>query len=69
METVTSQRAPKVLYDQSNSTVIDVNLDDFDWDEIFDGAQWLHWTDITPELCKETQVVLIAALKETSILL
>ncbi|MCB0730243.1 MAG: sugar kinase [Ignavibacteriae bacterium] len=63
LETGASQRASKVVYDRSNSAVTDVNLDDFNWDEIFDGAEWFHWTGITPALGKKAQAVLKKALE------
>jgi 2-dehydro-3-deoxygluconokinase len=63
LETGASQRASKVVYDRSNSSVTDVNLDDFRWDKIFDGAEWFHWTGITPALGKKAQEVLKNALE------
>ncbi len=63
LETGASQRASKVVYDRSNSAVTGVNLDDFNWDEIFDGAEWFHWTGITPALGDNAQQVLKKALE------
>lgn len=62
LESGASQRASKVVYDRSNSAVTDVNNDDFDWDEIFDGCTWFHWTGITPALGTKAQSVLKDAL-------
>lgn len=45
-----SQRASKVIYDRSNSAIAQAQPEDFNWDEIFDGADWFHWTGITPAL-------------------
>lgn len=45
-----SQRASKVIYDRSHSAIAEAGLDDFKWDEIFEGADWFHWTGITPAL-------------------
>ncbi|MCR5090105.1 MAG: sugar kinase [Oscillospiraceae bacterium] len=45
-----SQRASKVIYDRAGSAIATARPEDFDWDEIFDGADWFHWTGITPAL-------------------
>lgn len=45
-----SQRASKVIYDRAGSAIALAQPEDFDWDAIFDGADWFHWTGITPAL-------------------
>lgn len=45
-----SQRASKVIYDRANSAIALASPEDFDWDAIFEGADWFHWTGITPAL-------------------
>ncbi|MEA5050284.1 MAG: sugar kinase [Oscillospiraceae bacterium] len=45
-----SQRASKVIYDRAHSAIADAVPGDFDWDAIFDGADWFHFTGITPAL-------------------
>ena len=45
-----SQRASKVIYDRANSSIAKATADDFDWDDIFKGAEWFHFTGITPAL-------------------
>ncbi|MBQ8813109.1 MAG: sugar kinase [Lachnospiraceae bacterium] len=45
-----SQRASKVIYDREYSAIAMAEPSDFDWDEIFEGADWFHWTGITPAL-------------------
>ncbi len=62
LESGASQRPSKVVYDRSNSAVTDLNVNDFNWDEIFDGCEWFHWTGITPALGKKAQEVLEEAL-------
>ena len=39
LESGASQRASKVVYDRSNSAVTDVNVGDFNWNEIFEGCE------------------------------
>lgn len=45
-----SQRASKVIYDREGSAIAMASPEEFDWDAIFDDAQWFHWTGITPAL-------------------
>ncbi len=45
-----SQRASTVTYDRANSSIALAKPEDFDWDKIFDGAEWFHFTGITPAL-------------------
>ena len=39
-----SQRASKVIYDRANSAVALSKAEEYDWDKIFEGADWFHWT-------------------------
>lgn len=45
-----SQRPSKVIYDRAYSSIYTAKNEDFDWDKIFDGAEWFHFTGITPAL-------------------
>ena len=45
-----SQRPSKVLYDRAGSVAAGLQPGDFDWDRVFDGAEWFHFTGITPAL-------------------
>ena len=45
-----SQRASKVIYDREYSAIALADPSDFDWNEVFAGADWFHWTGITPAL-------------------
>lgn len=45
-----SQRPSKVIYDRANSSIALAQKADFDWEEIFAGAEWFHFTGITPAL-------------------
>ncbi|GHU91332.1 hypothetical protein FACS1894202_12570 [Clostridia bacterium] len=50
LERGASQRASKVIYDRAHSSIAEAEPDDFDWAEIFGGADWFHFTGITPAL-------------------
>jgi len=45
-----SQRASKVIYDRAGAAIALAEPSDFDWEKIFDGADWFHFTGITPAL-------------------
>ena len=63
LETGASQRASKVIYDRSNSSITTLKKDELDWDEVFQNAKWFHWTGITPSLGKEAKESLVTACK------
>lgn len=50
LEKGASQRASKVVYDRAGSSIAEAELSDFDWGKIFKGADWFHFTGITPAL-------------------
>lgn len=50
LEVGASQRPSKVVYDRANSAISQVKAGEFDWDQILDGADWFHFTGITPAL-------------------
>ena len=45
-----SQRPSKVIYDRAHSAIAEAVPSDFDWKAIFQGADWFHFTGITPAL-------------------
>lgn len=45
-----SQRPSKVIYDRAGSSVSLAQPGDFDWERILEGADWFHFTGITPAL-------------------
>ena len=58
-----SQRASKVIYDRANSAIALAKPDEFDWKEIFRGADWFHWTGITPALGGDLPQICLDACK------
>lgn len=50
LEKGASQRASKVIYDRAGSAIATATVADFDWEKIFDGVDWFHFTGITPAL-------------------
>ncbi len=45
-----SQRGSVCIYDRAGSAVQQASAADFDWNRIFEGADWFHFTGITPAL-------------------
>lgn len=50
LEAGANQRPSTVVYDRSGSSISTAEPGDFDWEEIFDGADWFHLSGITPAL-------------------
>ena len=50
LETGSSLRASKVIYDRAHSSISEAKPEDFDFDAIFRGVDWFHWSGITPAL-------------------
>ena len=64
LEKGASQRASKVIYDRDGSSVKDAKAEDFDWDRIFEGVEWFHFTGITPALGENLVEICIEACKK-----
>lgn len=58
-----SQRPSKVIYDRAGSAIATATPDDFDWNAIFDGADWFHFTGITPALSANLADITLQAVK------
>ncbi len=52
-----SQRASKVIYDRAGSSIAAARRDDFNWEVILKGADWFHFTGITPALGGELPAI------------
>jgi 2-dehydro-3-deoxygluconokinase len=60
LETGAAQRGSKVIYDRANSAFATIQIGTIDWKNVFEGADWFHWTGITPavsqgaaDVCRE----------------
>ncbi len=49
-ETGASMRPSKVIYDRAGSSIAEADPADFDFDAIMEGADWFHWSGITPAI-------------------
>ena len=63
LEKGASQRPSKVIYDRAGSAIATATTADFNWDEIFEGADWFHFTGITPAISDSAAVLTEEALK------
>lgn len=44
------QRPPRIIYDRFDSAFAHIQPGMIDWDQVFQGASWFHWTGITPAI-------------------
>ena len=58
-----SQRPSKVIYDRKDSAIASADPSSFDWEKIFDGADWFHITGITPALSDSLAKISVDAVK------
>lgn len=63
LESGSAMRASSVVYDRAHSSISTATADDFDFDAIFEGADWFHFTGITPAVSDAAAEVTEAALK------
>lgn len=63
LEKGASQRPSKVIYDRAGSSIAMASKDDFDWKAIFEGAEWFHFTGITPALNDNVAEICLEACK------
>lgn len=58
-----SQRPSRVIYDRAASSVSQISSGDVDWEEVFSGGSWFHWTGITPALSPEAAEATLEAVR------
>ncbi len=61
VETGAAQRPSTFLYNRRGSSITELRPGDLDWDEIFEGKHWFHFTGITPALADSVADVTRAA--------
>lgn len=50
LETGASQRPSKVIYDRAGSSITELKTGQIDWDAVFTGKNWFHWSGTAPAL-------------------
>ena len=63
LEIGANQRPSNVVYDRAGSSISTARSGDFNWQEIFSGAEWFHITGITPALSESAAELSIEAVK------
>ena len=66
LETGAVSRASKVVYDRAWSAISQIEKGMVNWDKIFEGAAWFHWTGITPAISQGAADVCLEAVKAAS---
>lgn len=63
LETGAVARPSKVVYDRAGSSIATIQKGMIDWPAIFAGADWFHWTGITPALSQGAADVCLEAIQ------
>lgn len=63
LEKGASQRPSKVIYDRAHSSIAEAAREEFDWERIFEGAEWFHFTGITPALGDSAAAICLDAVR------
>ena len=61
LETGAVARPSKVVYDRAHSSISTIERGMIDWDKVFEGADWFHWTGITPAISASAAEVCLEA--------
>ena len=63
LETGAVARPSKVVYDRAHSSISTIETGMIDWEKVFEGADWFHWTGITPAISTSAAEVCLEACK------
>ena len=66
LETGAVSRGSKVVYDRAHSAIAEIEKGMIDWDAVFNGVEWFHWTGITPAISQGAADVCLEAVKVAS---
>ncbi len=66
LETGAVSRGSKVIYDRAHSSVSEIQPGMIDWDNVFEGATWFHWTGITPAISQSAADVCLEAITKAN---
>lgn len=61
LETGAVARPSKVIYDRAHSSISTIPSGEIDWAAVFAGAEWFHFTGITPAISREAAEVCLEA--------
>lgn len=63
LENGANQRPSRVTYDRAGSSISTAKVGDFDFDAVFDGADWFHISGVTPAISASAAELSLAAAK------
>ena len=66
LETGAVSRGSKVVYDRAHSAIAEIKSGMIDWNIVFEGVKWFHWTGITPAISQGAADVCLEAVKAAS---
>ncbi|MBH45253.1 MAG: 2-dehydro-3-deoxygluconokinase [Flavobacteriaceae bacterium] len=66
LETGAVSRGSKVVYDRAHSAMAEIAKGMIDWDTVFEGVDWFHWTGITPAISQGAADACLEAVKIAS---
>lgn len=64
LESGSAMRPSKVIYDRADSAIAKANSSDFDFDTIMEGADWFHFSGITPAISDSAAELTMIACKK-----
>jgi len=66
LETGAVSRGSKVVYDRAHSAISEIQPGMINWDKVFEGAEWFHWTGITPAISQGAADVCLEAITKAN---
>ena len=66
LETGAVSRGSKVVYDRAHSAISEIESGMIDWDKVFEGANWFHWTGITPAISQGAADICLEAIRKAN---
>lgn len=66
LETGAVSRGSKVVYDRAHSAISEIKPGMVDWESVFQGVEWFHWTGITPAISQGAADACLEAVKVAS---
>lgn len=63
LETGAVARASKVIYDRAHSAISEIKPGMIDWEQVLTGADWFHWTGITPAISQGAADICLEAIQ------
>ncbi|KQW99377.1 sugar kinase [Flavobacterium sp. Root420] len=63
LETGAGTRGSNVVYDRAHSSMATIEKGLIDWEKVLDGADWFHWSGITPAISESAAQACLEAIK------